>query len=324
MRTEQYSEIAKRTGTFESFDGTPIYYEVRGEGRPIVLCYGIACLINHWTHQLRYFANGYQTIVFDYRGHHSTPTPKDRHNISITAICRDIHGLLHHLGIQKASFWGHSFGVQVLLRYFELFAPTVSNLVFINGFARNPLPGIMGVDAIKPIFKVFKEGYKANPSLVSRLWRASVSSPFAIPISSLAGGFNLSLTSMKNIEVYSRGVATIDLDVFISLFEKMLSYDGTPTLSKIHAPALIVSGEKDGVTPKAQQYELHDLIRGSQFLSVPYGSHCTQLDMPDYVNLRVEKFLAEIGYLPTEPRSLEKLVSAPKRKKKKPWEAGSL
>jgi pimeloyl-ACP methyl ester carboxylesterase len=37
-------------------------------------------------------------------------------------------------------------------------------------------------------------------------------------------------------------------------------------------------------------------IKGSQLLRVPYGSHCTQLDLPDFVNLRIERFLEEIGY----------------------------
>jgi len=79
------NEISKTTGTFESFDGTKIYYEVRGQGRPIVLCYGLACLINHWTHQIKAFSMDYQTIVFDYRGHHNSDTPVKRENLTIDA-----------------------------------------------------------------------------------------------------------------------------------------------------------------------------------------------------------------------------------------------
>ena len=39
------------------------------------------------------------------------------------------------------------------------------------------------------------------------------------------------------------------------------------------------------------QEEIHRLIRGSSFFMVPYGSHCTQLDMPDLVNLKIDRFL---------------------------------
>ncbi len=309
------TEIAKKTGTFVSFDGTPIYYEVRGEGRPVFLCYGIACLINHWTHQIRYFSENYQTIVFDYRGHHKTPAPTNRENLTLDAICRDMQGLMEHLGIEKASFWGHSYGVQILLRFYDMFPQSVSNLVFINGFASNPIKGMFGVNVVDHVFKLFKEGYRTIPTTLSSIWKFAVTNPLAIPLSSLAGGFNLSLTSLKDIEVYARGVAAMDLDVFIKLFDQMMTYDGTQVLDRIEVPVLIISGSKDGVTPRSHQEKMHRQIRGSQYLRVPYGSHCTQLDLPDFVNLRIEKFLAENHYVSDSeaPPSTE----APKKKQKR-------
>jgi pimeloyl-ACP methyl ester carboxylesterase len=327
MRSSEPVDIRKKTGTFKSFDGTPIYYEVRGQGRPIFLCYGIACLINHWTHQIRYFSHEYQTIVFDYRGHHKTPIPKDLENLSLDAICKDMHGLMKHLGIERASFWGHSYGVMLLLKFFDLFPEAISNLVFINGFASNPLHGMLGGSAAPKLFHLFKEGFKAYPTALSTLWKTTVSNPLMIPLASLAGGFNMNLTSMKDMEVYARGVATMDLNAFITLFEQMMAYDASGVLEKIDVPTLVISGTKDGVTPLAHQERIHKAIKGSQFLRVPYGSHCTQLDHPDFVNLRIEKFLRASGYMPkpeTEPPSdLHTAAGSLKRGRKrraKPWD----
>jgi pimeloyl-ACP methyl ester carboxylesterase len=321
MRLSEQSgaDTLKKTGTFKSFDGTPIYYEVRGKGKPVFLCYGIACLINHWTHQIRYFSQEYQTIVFDYRGHHKTPVPREPKNLSIEAICKDMHGLMHHLEIKQASFWGHSYGVMVLLRFFDMYPEAVSNLVFINGFATNPLKGRLGTDAASKIFQLFKDSYKAYPTILSTLWRAAVSNPLMIPLSSLAGGFNMNLTSTKDMEVYARGVATMDLDAFIGLFDEMMRYDGTSVLRKIDVPTLVISGLKDGVTPVSHQEKLHASIKGSQLLRVPYGSHCTQLDHPDFVNLRIEKFLNESGYSPDAPMPTSALKRGRKRRAK-PWD----
>lgn len=314
--TAEAVDIIKQTGVFESFDGTRVYYEVRGSGRPIVLCYGIACPINHWTHQLRYFSQFYQTIVFDYRGHHRTPAPNDPANLSMEAIGRDLSELLKYLGIEKASFWGHSYGVQLLLRFYEMSPELVDNLVFINGFAKNPIHGLLGINAAEPLFKLFKETYRRFPAITSTAWKTAVLSPLAIPVTSLVGGFNLSLTSLKDIEVYARGVAGMDLEVFTTLFEEMINFDGTPVLDKINVPTLIISGSKDGVTPVSHQELLHERIRGSQFLRVPYGSHCTQLDMPDFVNLRIEKFLNEIGYGPEAVTKKSKKSTTSKAKGK--------
>lgn len=288
--------IEKHTGFYESFDGTPIYYEVRGTGRPIVMAYGIACLINHWQHQIKYFSKSYQTIVFDYRGHHHTPTPTNREYLTLDAIARDIAGLLQFLNLEKASFWGHSFGAQVVLRAFENNPELFANIVFINGFASNPIANMFGVDVVPILFEHFKQGYQILPQTLAHLWRLAVNNPLAIHLSALAGGFNLNLTSLKDIEIYAKGVASMDLEVFIALFDQMSKYNALPVLDQIQVPTLIISGKRDSVTPKDYQETLHRKIKKSQFLSVPYGSHCTQLDLPDFVNLRIEKFLRENNY----------------------------
>jgi len=73
----------KVTGKFESFDGTPIYYEVRGEGEPLVLIYGIACPMNHWHHQIEYFSKSYKVITFDLRGHQKSNPVADIRNLTL-------------------------------------------------------------------------------------------------------------------------------------------------------------------------------------------------------------------------------------------------
>lgn len=289
-------QFEKRTGSFKSFDGTEIYYEVRGQGKPLVLTYGIVCLMNHWHHQIKYFSENYQTILFDLRGHHNTPVPLDRENLSMDAIARDIPLLLEHLGIEKASFWGHSFGCQLLIRAYDMNPKIFDNLILINGFASNPLTGTFGVDAVNKAFALAKQGYDLLPETVSLVWKKTVTNPLALRISALAGGFNLNLTGFQDIEIYAKGVASIEADTFLTLFEQMIKYDGTSVLDRVECPTLIIGGQKDAVTPGQFQEVLHKKIKGSEYIVVPHGTHCTQLDMPDFVNLKIEKFLKENGY----------------------------
>lgn len=286
--------IKKETGHFKSYDGTKIYYESRGQGAPIVLCYGIGCLINHWRYQTKAFSENYQVITFDYRAHHLSETPLDYSQINIEALAKDLHSLMDHLQIQKASVWGHSFGTQVILRAYELKPECFDNLVFINGFASDPIAGMFGNGAASKAFELVKKGFDVAPETLSYLWRMAVNNPVAVQASALLGGFNLNLAQLKDIEIYARGVASMDLHAFLTLFEHMMAYDGRHLFESIDVPTLIVSGKQDNVTPQSYQEEMHHRIRGSQYLSVPYGSHCTQLDLPDYVNLRIEKFLAEL------------------------------
>lgn len=285
------NEVIKSANYFESFDGTKIYYEERGEGQPIVFVYGIACLMNHWHHQISYFSKNYRVISFDLRGHHKSEIPKNKNNLSINAISQDIFFLLEHLKIKKAHFVGHSFGVPVLIDFTEKYSDRISTLTFINGFASNPIKGMFGLDLVEPFYHFIKSQYDLNPSLWDLVWKKAINNPLTMVLTGLAGGFNLKQTQFKDIEVYAKGVSQIDLSVFLPLFQDLMNFNGEKTLEKIIFPTLILGGEKDSVTPFKYQQKMNEKIKGSEFVIVPYGSHCTQLDFPDYTNLKIEKHL---------------------------------
>jgi pimeloyl-ACP methyl ester carboxylesterase len=287
--------IEKQTGTFQSFDGTPIYYEVRGEGDAVIFIYGIACLMNHWHHQVRHFSNSMRTVLFDLRGHHRSQPVVDMNQLSMEALAKDLVGLVKHLEIKKAHFVGHSFGAPVILEAYKQDPEIFKSLCFINGFAKNPIKGMFGLDVIEPFFYFVKSAYEKNPDAWNTIWRMTVDNPVAMRVAALAGGFNLRLTHFKDIEVYARGVAQMDLRTFMLLFEELMKFNGDDILPTIHHPTLIISGENDRVTPKKFQDDFREMIPNAEFMSVPYGSHCTQLDFPDYVNLKLADFWKKIG-----------------------------
>lgn len=277
-------------GELISFDHTPIYFEERGEGEPIIFIYGLACLINHWHFQIEYFSEKFKTLAFDIRGHHRSGIPEDPKNLSLAAGAQDIAFLMRHLGIKKAHFVGHSLGAQSLLQTYKMYPELFKSLTFINGFAKNPIKGMFGLDIIEPFFEFIKAQFEKNPEVLENLWRAAIKNPVSMWGAGLLGGFNLKVTQFKDIEIYAKGVANIPLRVFIQFFEEMMRFEGESIAAQINKPTLIISGEKDMVTPQHFQTHLHELIKGSELVVVPYGSHCTQLDFPDYINLKLEKF----------------------------------
>lgn len=282
--------IEKISGFAPGTDSTPIYYETRGTGEPVVFVYGIACLMNHWHLQIEHFSRTMRSIAFDLRGHHkSTPILNPDH-LTLSDLALDMISLLEHLNIKQAHFAGHSFGAPVILEAYRMRPDLFKSITFVNGFAKNPIKGMFGLDVIEPLFYFIKASYFQNPTLWNSLWRMAVDNPLSLRLAALAGGFNLRLTHFKDIEVYARGVAHMDLPVFIRLFEEMMRFDGDKILGTIQCPTLIIAGENDRVTPRSFQHALHEKIPHSEFMLVPYGSHCTQLDFPDYVNIRLEKF----------------------------------
>ena len=182
-----------------------------------------------------------------------------------------------------------------MIEFAALYPERTRSLTFINGFAQNPLKGMFGLDIFEPLVAFLKKQNQASPGLWREVWRTLIDNPFAGWIAGFAGGFNLRLTQFKDIEIYSRGVSHMDLAVTVPFFEDLIQFDGTEMLKQVKAPTLIISGERDAVTPFRFQEQMHTLVRNSELLKVPYGSHCTQLDFPDYVNLKIKDLIEHEG-----------------------------
>ncbi|MCJ8275461.1 MAG: alpha/beta hydrolase [Bdellovibrionales bacterium] len=284
--------VLKSTGYFNSFDGSSIYYEVRGEGDPVVFCYGIGCLFNHWSPQVAHFSKTHETVMFDYRGHHKTSIPEDKETLTIESLAKDVIALCEERGYEKVNFVGHSFGCQVLLQANKLRPDLFKNLIFVNGLYRNPLDAMVEADDLVEIINQAKTLYNKAPNLLSSIWQKGVTNPLLVPLSALTGGFNLSKTALKDIEIYAKGVSAIDVRVFITFFEDMIAFNEKEYLSKLRTPTLIICGSKDALTPLEEQERMNELIPNSELYVVPYGSHCTQLDFPEMVNLKIQQFIS--------------------------------
>jgi pimeloyl-ACP methyl ester carboxylesterase len=286
--------IEKNTGYYKALDGTPIYYETRGSGKPVVFIYGIACLMNHWHHQAEYFSKTHTVILFDIRGHHKSVPVGNIKNMTFEHLAFDLQGLLKHLGHTSAHIVGHSFGAPYVLKAYEQFPEIFTSLVLINGFARNPLKKMFGFEFAEPLYHFLKTQHQKSPDLWNVLWKTMIDNPLAFQLAALAGGFNIKLTQFKDIEMYGRGVSRLELPLFFELFGEMLKFDGTEILSTIEKPAMIIAGEKDFLTPPSFQMEMAEQIPNSQFWQVPYGSHCCQLDFPEFVNLKLREFFTGV------------------------------
>ena len=285
----EYEKIAE---TIPSFDGNPLYYEVRGKGpKTLVFIYGIACLMNHWHYQVEHFSQEYRVITFDLRGHHKSTPVRDLTTLNMETLAKDLIYLLEYLNVKDITGFGHSFGAPLLLEVHRLRPDLFSSYVFINGFQKNPIKNMFGLSVVEPFFYFIKSQFEKNPVLWNSLWRTLIDNPVSMQLAALAGGFNIKLTEFKDIEIYAKGVSQLDLEVFIPLFESLMKFDGTDILPTINQDTLIISGEKDNITPKSFQMDFKHNIPHAVYLEVPHGSHCTQLDFPDYVNLRIEEFL---------------------------------
>ena len=90
-----------------SSDGTPIYYEVQGDGEPaLVFIHGFCSERSYWSKQLCKFAQQYKVVAVDLAGHGESGL--DRKTWTISAFGEDVVAVVEKLGLDKVVLIGHS------------------------------------------------------------------------------------------------------------------------------------------------------------------------------------------------------------------------
>lgn len=90
-----------------------MYYEVHGEGEPLVLVHGYFCSSQQWSHFIPEFQERFQLVIPDCRGHGRTNNPSDE--LTSRQVALDVFKMLDHLNIEHIKGMGFSAGGEVLL-----------------------------------------------------------------------------------------------------------------------------------------------------------------------------------------------------------------
>lgn len=114
-------------------DATALYYEITGQGTPIVFIHPPVMGHLVFKHQKRLAAD-YQTIFYDLRGHGQSS--KGSTPLSIELLAKDINYLLDQLNIQKAVICGFSNGGTIAQEFALLYPERTEALVLSGGYSR--------------------------------------------------------------------------------------------------------------------------------------------------------------------------------------------
>ena len=100
-----------------SANGVNLYYEVTGEGFPLVWSHEFGGSYESWETQVRFFTRRYQVITYAARGWPPSDVPNDPEAYSQEHVVNDLYLLLRHLGIDQAHIGGLSMGGSVALNF---------------------------------------------------------------------------------------------------------------------------------------------------------------------------------------------------------------
>jgi pimeloyl-ACP methyl ester carboxylesterase len=249
-----------RTTGYADVNGLHMYYEVYGEGSPLVLLHGGVMTIDlSFAALIPALADRHQVIGVELQGHGRTADLK--REITPAALASDVVGLLDHLGIDRAHVLGHSMGAEVTLELGISYPGRVRSLVPISASVR---PDGLHEDLTDP---------------------ARMATSTRLPTQQDFQDFQ---------EAYQRLSPHPDhfSDFFATLSQSQAVPRGWPDeqLAAITAPVLLVLGDRDFTTVEHAALMQH-LIAGSQLAVLPGTTHMEAPRRADLLLPMLARFL---------------------------------
>ncbi len=304
----------------KSYDGTELYTVHAGEGMPIVLVDGIGCDGYIWRHLEPTLSRKYHVLRYHHRGHGRSKVPEDLNELGMEALRQDLLAVLDAYDIPKALLLGHSMGVQVILDAAVHAPERVSGLVPMCGSYGRMLDTFHDNGLARTLFPRLRDLVFAHPRRAQWLWRAVWPSELVFQYAK-AVEVRGSLVRRDDFKPYFDHLARMDPQVFFRMLDKVRHHTVEDRLQELRVPTLVVAGQYDSFTPAWLSRRMQRLIPAAELLVVPHGSHAAPIEMPELVELRLARFMAEhlcgatvASARPTRPRKTRRSANPKARR----------
>lgn len=142
-----------------SRDGTPISYEVHGQGEPaLVFIHGWSCDGRYWRDQVAHFSKKHRVVVVDLAGHGHSGMSRKRYTMK--AFGEDVRAVTEATGSRRVLLIGHSMGGSVIAEAARLMPERVIGLIGVDTLdnIEYPLTGQELTGMITPLEEDFRSG----------------------------------------------------------------------------------------------------------------------------------------------------------------------
>lgn len=290
--------LAVETRAVTAPDGARItYYATRSPypGAPVVmLANGLGGQHITWSAQIEHLRGRYRFLTWDYRGLFASARPPEDTPASyaIARHAEDLLAILDAEGEPRAAFVGWSMGVQVVLEAYRKARHRARCIVLLNGTSGRPLDTVSPLPGMKTVLPSLVGFASRAHALASQVTRRAADVPEALGWLKAMGVMNASLDDAVFNELV-QGMSTLDMEAYFHNLRALGEHDASDVLGTIDVPTLIVTGDRDAMTPASLAKEMAKQIPGAELYVVRGGTHYTAVEFPELVSLRLEKFLAK-------------------------------
>jgi 3-oxoadipate enol-lactonase len=255
-------------GGFLEVDGGRIYYEMTGEGTPVVFVHDGILHRETWDEQFGEFGRSARAVRWDRRGYGRSPAPT-----APFSHIADLHALMKSLKIERATMIGCSAGGMVALHFaldyptmvsaLVLVGPIVSGLSFSDHFATRGGRGSPPASAT--IEQKVEYWTRTDPWIMAPTSTAAKARMGALLLANPTNGAGGQLARW--------------------------SEPALGRLSQMRVPTLLITGEFDIPDVHSHMGAIEAGIAGARRVVLPHAGHLPHLEVPQAFNAEVRKFV---------------------------------
>ncbi len=250
-----------------------IFYEIRGNGPPVVLLHPFPCDHEFWHPVAAALESRYRLILPDLRGHGDSeigegPALMQKH-------AADIARVLDAAGVGKAAFVGCSIGGYVLFEFWRRFRARVTSLALCDTRPQADTAEARA-NRLAAAATVLEQG--TEPFLETMIPKLMGRTTLATR-PDLVDGARAMMRKMsaEDISLVQRGMAERP--------------DSVANLKTIDVPTLIVIGEEDVLSTVADGALMRQNIAVSQLKVIPKAGHYSPWEQAEAVGMVLRQFL---------------------------------
>lgn len=271
--------MTTRQGKTAILDGLSFAYDDVGAGPDVLLLvHGHPFDRSMWTPQLDALARtGWRVVAPDLRGYGASGMAGDKTTLDVFA--RDLAALIDHLGLATVVIGGLSMGGQIAMEFCRLFPQRVRGLILAATFPQpETAEGRIGRNAMAD--RLLAEGMAgyAMETLPKMIAATTIRSQPAVA--------DHVLGMMRHARPPGAAAA---------LRGRAERPDYRDVLRDFDGPALVVVGDEDAFTSRADADTMAALLKRSRLLWLPGIGHMPNLEASEAFNTALAGFLAAVA-----------------------------
>lgn len=249
-----------------------LYYEIHGEGEPLLFLHGLGSSTRDWELQIPYFVDRFKVIVCDMRGHGRTSKPHGPY--SIAQFAGDVAGFLSELELSPVHLVGISMGGMVAFDFAIRFPDSLKSLTIVNSYPETR------IETIKELFLAWRRFLLLDVLGVKRMGAILASHLFP----------EQEDLRMKFVKRWAEN----DKRAYRESLRAVIGWDMEKHINEIKCPTLVVASDED-YFPLEEKQAYVSLMPNAKLVVIENARHAVTAQKPEQFNNFLDEFLSDIS-----------------------------